>query len=124
MVDITTSITLPSLPKNEDDYSDWQGQLAARNYNFATQIDQIIINTEQKLLNVIASSIDELVKQAQTPTAKGGKMRVDTGFLRNSGIASLNAPPVGQTVGRRRNAGETSKPLPDYVWIQHLLVLY
>jgi hypothetical protein len=86
------------------------------NRDFATQIDQIVVNTEQRLLNVMTSAIDALVKEAQTPIDDGGKMRVDTGFLRNSGIASLNAPPVGQTVGRRRLPGETSKPLPDYVW--------
>lgn len=107
MVDVTTSITLPSLPKNEDDYSDWQGQLAARNYDFKTQIDKIVVRTEQRLLNVVAVSIMELVNEAQTPTVQGGKMRVDTGFLRSSGISSLNTPPVGASVGRKRNKGET-----------------
>ncbi|RUW55657.1 hypothetical protein EOA32_00925 [Mesorhizobium sp. M1A.F.Ca.ET.072.01.1.1] len=41
---------------------------------------------------------------AQTPVAKGGRMRVDTGFLRASGQASLNGVPTGPV---RPEAGKT-----------------
>lgn len=107
MADITQSVVLPELPKNEDSFSDWQGQLAARNYDFKSQIDQIVIRTEARLLAVVRGSIDSLIQDAQTPVVQGGKMRVDTGFLRNSGISSLNSPPSGETRGRARRSGET-----------------
>lgn len=37
-----------------------------------------------------------LIEEAQVPRAKGGKMPVDTGFLRNSGQAAINKVPSGQ----------------------------
>jgi hypothetical protein len=37
----------------------------------------------------------------QEPTAKGGNMRVDTGFLRASGQGSLTGMPTGPTRGER-----------------------
>ena len=40
-------------------------------------------------------SLQDVVDDAQTPVAKGGRMRVDTGFLRASGMASLNGMPNG-----------------------------
>lgn len=113
MADIKGTTILPDLPKSENDYSDWQGQLAARNYDFETQIDNIVVKTEARLLAVIRGAIDDLVNEAQTPTVQGGKMRVDTGFLRHSGISGLNAPPVGETIGRDRTKGETGA---FYTW--------
>ncbi len=84
--------------------------------SFETQIDTIVVNTEQRLLNVMVTAIQAVGEDAQTPVAKGGKMRVDTGFLRASGVASLNAVPRGAVLGRRRLPGETGKPLTDYIY--------
>lgn len=44
---------------------------------------------------VVKQSVQDLINDVQTPTAKGGRMRVDTGFLRASGQASLNGMPTG-----------------------------
>jgi hypothetical protein len=74
----------------------WETAAGARNYDVKSQIDKIVINTEARLLAVVRQSISDVVEDMQTPTAQGGKMRVKTGFLRRSGAASLNAPPVGQ----------------------------
>lgn len=38
-------------------------------------------------------SAQEVVEDMQTPMSKGGRMRVDTGFLRNSLLASTSAMP-------------------------------
>ena len=59
------------------------------------QIDAIILKTEKRSIALARQSTQMLVDQAQTPVAKGGKMRVDTGFLRASGQMSLNGMPTG-----------------------------
>lgn len=73
----------------------WEFEAGKRNYDVKSDIDRFVANTEQRLLNVVAQSILDTVKDVQTPVAKGGRMRVKTGFLRLSGIGSLNAAPVG-----------------------------
>jgi hypothetical protein len=50
---------------------------------------------EDRAIEVLRSAINETVETAQVPTAKGGRMRVKTGFLRKSGTAQLNSLPVG-----------------------------
>lgn len=47
------------------------------------------------MLLVMKQSLINAINEMQTPVAKGGKMRVDTGFLRASGQASLNGMPSG-----------------------------
>lgn len=67
--------------------------------SFETQIDKIVINTSQRLLAVVRTAISDTINEAQVPTAQGGKMRVDTGFLRSSGVASLEGMPFGPSRG-------------------------
>lgn len=81
--------------------------------NFNAIIDRVVADTKDKMLKVVRNSIQEIVEDAQTPVKKGGKMHVDTGFLRSSGQAQLNQLPVGQTEGRERAEGETGV-LPEY----------
>lgn len=66
---------------------------------FETVIDKFVADTQEKMLVVVKQSISDVVEDAQTPIAKGGKMRVKTGFLRHSGTATLNALPRGQSRG-------------------------
>lgn len=54
--------------------------------------------SEQRMLAVMQSSLQDVVNEMQQPVAKGGKMRVDTGFLRASGRASLTAFPSGPSI--------------------------
>lgn len=77
-----------------------------RNYNFEVKIDTFVANTKEKMLTVYKNSLQDIIEDAQTPVAKGGKMKVDTGFLRASGVASLNSLPVGDNIGRKRGEGE------------------
>lgn len=50
------------------------------------------------MLAVARLSIKDAVENAQEPTGRGGRMRVDTGFLRASGRASVNGWPSGNSV--------------------------
>jgi len=73
-------------------------KLGSRNYSFAADVDRIVINTEKRLLMVMKQSLINTTNEMQLAVAKGGKMRVDTGFLRASGQASLNGMPTGPEV--------------------------
>ena len=68
---------------------------------FTAQVDAIIAKTDKRLLALQRESIQRTVDDAQTPVAKGGRMRVDTGFLRASGQGSLNGMPTGPTRGEK-----------------------
>lgn len=69
--------------------------LNKRDYSFQADVDRIVVNTEKRMLMVMKQSLINTINDMQTPVAKGGKMRVDTGFLRASGQASLNGMPSG-----------------------------
>jgi hypothetical protein len=73
----------------------WEMEAGKRNYDFKTDIDRFVANTNQRLLNVVVGAIQSTVNEAQTPRDKGGLMRVKFGFLRASGIATLNVLPSG-----------------------------
>lgn len=65
--------------------------------SFSASVDDFIKLSKERTEAVIRQSVQEVVDQAQLPVAKGGKMRVDTGFLRASGQMSLNGMPSGPT---------------------------
>lgn len=67
--------------------------------SFSAQVDEIIAKSKKNTLILVQSSVQDVVNTAQTPVAKGGRMRVKTGFLRSSGIASLNGMPSGPSRG-------------------------
>lgn len=86
---------------------EWEKAASKRNYDFKTDIDRFVANTNQRLLNVVVGAIQSTVHEAQTPAGeKGGRMRVKTGFLRGSGLATLNVLPSGQS---RPDKGKTYK---------------
>lgn len=65
---------------------------------FKGQIDSWIKKSTLATEAVVKSSIQELAIQANTPVGAGGRMRVDTGFLRNSIAASVGTLPSGQSI--------------------------
>jgi len=67
--------------------------------NFAAEVDEIVITTEKRMIALMRASLQDVVNEAQLPRAKGGRMRVDTGFLRASGQASLTGMPTGPVRG-------------------------
>lgn len=57
---------------------------------FEATIDAWVQKSEDRMLMVMRESVQDVVDKAQLPKAKGGRMPVDTGFLRNSLISGLN----------------------------------
>ena len=84
------------------------------NKDFSVKMDKIVANTKEKMFAVFKDSFQDLIEEASTPVASGGKMRVDTGFLRSTGSGALNAVPRGESEGRKRNLGEIGI-LSDYI---------
>jgi hypothetical protein len=66
-----------------------------------TQMDAIVIRTEARLLAVTKQAIYDTAMESQKTRTDGGKMPVITGFLRRTGISSLNTPPSGPIRGDR-----------------------
>jgi len=62
---------------------------------FAAAIEDWVKETEQRMLAVVQDAALHMVNDMQTPTAKGGRMRVDTGFLRASGRGAIGSMPSG-----------------------------
>lgn len=62
--------------------------------NFTAQIKAFADKSKEKIEAVVKQSAQEVFSIAQTPKAQGGRMPVDTGFLRNSLIAELNGATV------------------------------
>lgn len=60
-------------------------------------IEEFVKETDERLLAVTRSSLQDLVLNMQEPRGKGGRMPVDTGFLRNSGAANIGAMPYGES---------------------------
>lgn len=61
---------------------------------FTAQIKAFADKSKEKIEAVVKQSAQEVFSIAQTPKAMGGRMPVDTGFLRNSLVAELNGSTV------------------------------
>ena len=64
-----------------------------------SDLEDFVTVSEKRMIALARQSIQDVIDNAQTAVAKGGRMRVDTGFLRASGQASLNGMPTGPTRG-------------------------
>lgn len=72
---------------------------------FTADVEAIVLASEKRMLALIRQSVQDVVEDAQTPVAKGGRMRVDTGFLRASGRMSLTGLPQGPVRGDNTDPG-------------------
>jgi hypothetical protein len=63
--------------------------------NFSADIKGWIGRTREDTMNVLRMSAQDVIDKMQTPTAKGGNMPVDTGFLRSSLVAKIGDMPSG-----------------------------
>lgn len=61
-----------------------------RKKSYSAQVKDWNEKAKRNTDNIMRTSIQELVRDAQTPVAQGGSMPVDTGNLRNSLISGLN----------------------------------
>lgn len=57
---------------------------------FEAQVSAALSRHRARLEAVFRQSAQEVIADAQVPVAKGGRMPVDTGFLRNSLVSGLN----------------------------------
>ena len=64
--------------------------------NLTADIEDFVKESEERMVALMQASIQDVVENAQQPRAKGGRMRIDTGFLRASGAAAINALPSGE----------------------------
>ena len=58
-------------------------------------INQWVAQSQARLEAVWKTAAQDIAREVQTPRAKGGRMPVDTGFLRNSFAADVNKVPSG-----------------------------
>lgn len=63
--------------------------------SFSADIDAWVKETQDRLERVFKASAQKTFHMAQVTISDGGRMRVDTGFLRLSGQASLSGIPSG-----------------------------
>lgn len=77
---------------------------------FKGQIDSWIKKSTLANEAVVKSSIQELAIQANTPVGDGGRMRVDTGFLRNSIAVGIGSLPSGQSVKPDKFSNQSWNP--------------
>lgn len=68
--------------------------------SFEAQLDDFADATEDDLTAIFRQSVQDLFAVAQKPVAKGGRMRVDTGNLRNSFGLSVNGAALQQDLGK------------------------
>lgn len=73
--------------------------------SFSRRLQSLTADYERRMRAVFRQSVQETVNRAQRTEAEGGRMRVDTGFLRASGGAGINRMPSGP--GDAGDAAET-----------------
>lgn len=74
---------------------------------FSAQVRQHTAKYRRRMDATFKQSVQDTVEEASEPVAQGGRMRVDTGFLRNSVRAEIGAMPSGPTVNTG-NGGKDS----------------
>ena len=77
----------------------YEKKLGDRSYDFKATVDDIISTVDARMTAVVRESVSRTIDIAQTVEGKGGKMRIDTGFLRASGQLSLTGMPTGPVRG-------------------------
>jgi len=69
-------------------------------------IGEWVAKSQSRLDAVWKTAAQDIVREVQTPRAKGGRMPVDTSYLRNSFSADVNKTPSGNG-----NSAYTSGPI-------------
>jgi hypothetical protein len=77
--------------------------------SFQRDVARIVGRSKERMKMVAVVSAVRVVDIAQRDMGNGGLMRVDTGFLRNSGAFSINSPPSGPS---ERPKGYTAPAQP------------
>lgn len=80
------------------------------------KVDDLVRIINGRLDAAAKTAVDAIVEDAQTPVAKGGRMRVDTGFLRNSIAAAVGSMPSGPSDPRADAQGRGEVGLVVEQW--------
>lgn len=72
--------------------------MARRSVAFSAEVAAWCKKAEGRLEAVMKTAAQDLAESANTPTEKGGRMRVDTGFLRGSIAANIGTMPSGPSL--------------------------
>lgn len=75
--------------------------------SFSKQVGAFRDKARKRSLAIFRESAQRLFHQANRSRDDGGRLPVDTGFLRASMVASKSGVPSGPGRGRARKAGET-----------------
>ena len=67
--------------------------------DFGKQVAILTGKYKKRLRATARMSVQKTVDIAQKPRSKGGRMRIDTGFLRASIAANVGSMPSGESVG-------------------------
>jgi len=70
--------------------------------SFDRQVRQWDAKARARLRVVARESVQEVISIAQTTVGEGGRMRIDTGFLRASIQAALHTMPSGPTYPKKK----------------------
>lgn len=63
---------------------------------FYDQVNDWVRMAENRMETTLKESAQDLTEQVQKPRAKGGRLPIDTGFLRNSLTGTIGGVPSGQ----------------------------
>ena len=98
---------LSGTPEDQLDGADMTRENRKKVLSLGEYLDAEIRRVDAAILDVTRRSINDLVDDMTVPVAKGGRMPVDTGFLRKSGAGELNSWPSGPVKGDRKAAPGT-----------------
>lgn len=73
--------------------------------DFSAAVSRFVRQSEDRMDAVVKESAQRVIEVAQTPRAKGGRLPLDTGFLRASGKVAINAIPSGPSKAGDGNPG-------------------
>lgn len=88
---------------------------------FTATVDQWVQKSAKRMRAIHNQSVQDVIDDAQTTTAKGGRMHVDTGFLRASGQASLSGMPTGPIRGNAADFYQTDAAAVELTLAAHRL---
>jgi hypothetical protein len=88
------------------------------NLNFAAQVADWCHRVEGATEAIFKESSQELAVEVQKPRSEGGRMRVDTGFLRASLLASTSAMPA---IVRGSGPADGATYAPDFGQIEAVI---
>ena len=78
--------------------------MAGQNLSFSAQVGAWVKKVKTREVAVFRESAQRVISEMQTPEGAGGRMPVDTGFLRASLQAAIDAPaagPMGKPLKRK-----------------------